>query len=286
MSERHMGYAKYEDGQIITTISGSKRLKTFCVACSEPVHFVKEHTRNHPSKGKICVKAHFRHTNAIHQSTEFLRQHHPESIAHRVAKQAIVEGNFYFYIRCTCTKIISIKLAGERKEEVPYSKYVLDVAYLNGDTVVGGVEVLHSSRVSDRKVRYLDKNIPWCEVKAEDVLKSTGRIFAERSHNQICDSCKRIQECRVAAREKRILREKIRQEEEKIQQEEKRRIEEEKRKRERLEQEEQKRLKREREEEKRKQEEQEARNRYVRRTLEGEWKKFQEEMDPFKELLL
>ena len=35
---------------------------------------------------------------------------------------------------------------------------------MNGDAVVGGVEVLHSSRVSDEKFRFLEKNLPWCEV--------------------------------------------------------------------------------------------------------------------------
>jgi hypothetical protein len=74
---------------------------------------------------------------------------------------------------------------------------------MNKDTVIGGVEVLHSSRVSDEKVRFLDKGLPWCEVKAENVLKSTGHIFAERSHNQVCESCKRIEACRVDERAKR-----------------------------------------------------------------------------------
>lgn len=199
-----MTYAKYEDGQIITTISGTKRLKTFCIACNEPVHFVKDHTRKHPSKDeKIGVRAHFRHTNNIQVSEAFLRQHRSESIAHQVAKQALVTRNFHFSIRCGCGKILPIKLGGERREEVPYDKYRLDVAYMNGDAVVGGVEVLHSSRVSDEKFRFLEKNLPWCEVKAENVLKSTGHIFAERSHNQVCESCKRIQACRIAGRAKR-----------------------------------------------------------------------------------
>lgn len=288
-----MGYAQYESGQIITTISGSKRLKTFCVACSGPVHFVKEHTRNHPSKGKICVRAHFRHANNIHQTTEFLRQHHPESIAHKAAKQVITAGNFYFSIRCGCSEILPIKLKGERREEVSYSKYRLDVAYMNGDSVVGGVEVLHSSRVSDDKFRYLGENIPWCEVKAENVLKSTGHIYAERSHNQICESCKSMEARILAERDRRIKREKIRQERKRIQEEEqkrmeeeRRRIEEEKRRRERLKRLEEERKRQERIEEEKRQERIEEQRKKLAETLEGKWKKYQEEMDPFKELFL
>ena len=221
MHKLRMQYAKYEDGQVITTISGSKRLKALCIACDEPVHYVKEHKRTHPSKTqKICVRAHFRHTNNIHASDEFLRQHHPESIAHRAAKQMLLNGKFYFSIRCGhCTKILPIKFEGECREEVSYNKYRLDVAYMNKDTVVGGVEILHSSRVSDEKVRFLDKNLPWCEVKAENVLKSTGHIFAERSHNQVCESCKRIEACRIAGRAKRAEEARLEREREKERQE-------------------------------------------------------------------
>lgn len=215
-----MSYAKYEDGQIITTISGAKRLKTFCIACNESVHFVKEHARKHPSKDeKIIVRAHFRHTNKIQVSEAFLRQHRPESIAHQAAKQTLVAANFHFSIRCGCGKILPIKLGGERRVEVSYDKYRLDVAYMNGGTVVGGVEVLHSSRVSDEKFRFLGKNIPWCEVKAKKVLKSTGHIFAERSHNQVCGSCKRIEICRVNARARQMQLDKEREERKKIEEE-------------------------------------------------------------------
>ena len=301
-----MTYAKYEDGQIITTISGSKRLKAYCVACDEPVHFVKDHTRKHPSKDqKIDVRAHFRHTNDIHVTEAFLRQHRPESIAHLAAKQALVAGNFFFFIRCGgCDEIIPIKLEGERREEVPYNKYRLDVAYMSGDNVVGGVEVLHSSRVSHKKVRFLDKNLPWCEVKAEKVLKSTGHIFAERSHNQICEKCKVQEACEAAARARRVEEARMMRvrEENRLKQEEKMRLE-----KEREEQEQKEREQKEREQKERK--ELEARNRYYRQekqrieeekrqerieeerrffsgTIEGKWKKYQEEMDPFKELFL
>jgi DNA repair exonuclease SbcCD ATPase subunit len=233
-----MQYAKYEDGQIITTITGARRLKAYCIACGEPVHYVKDHKRTHQTKSqKISVRAHFRHSNNIQASEEFLRQHHPESIAHRAAKQSLLAGKFHFSIRCGhCTKIIPIKFEGECREEVSYNKYRLDVAYMNKDTVVGGVEILHSSRVSDKKVRFLDKNIPWCEVKAEKVLKSTGHIFAERSHNQVCESCKRIEACWIAGRakraemkRKRIEEARLRREREKKRQEQLKRIEEEER---------------------------------------------------------
>ena len=121
---------------------------------------------------------------------------------------------------------------------MPYDKYRLDVAYMNGGAVVGGVEVLHSSRVSDEKFRFLGKNLPWCEVKAENVLKSTGHIFAERSHNQVCESCKRIEAFMIAenARKERIREQRrLKQlEEERMKQE---RLEQDRLERERLEKE-------------------------------------------------
>jgi len=342
-----MEYAKYEDGETITIISGSKRLKAYCLACSEPVHFVKDHTRKHPSKDeKTRVRAHFRHTNNIHASAEFLRQHHPESIAHIAAKRAISKGKFHFSIRCGgCPKILPIKLEGERRVEVSYSKYRLDVAYLNGDNIVGGVEVLHSSRVSDDKFRYLDENLPWCEVKAERVLKSTGHIFAERSHNQICESCKRIEARMLAGRarkerlleqerlerervERRLLeqerlererverwvqqelekmeRERVEQEEqerkerERVNQKERERVKQERLERERVKQErqeqeriEEEKKRQERQEQERIEEEKKRQERIEqgqiaeeRNKREGEWNKYQKQMELYRELCL
>ena len=294
MHKLRMTYAKYEDGQVITTISGAKRLKTFCIACNEPVHFVKEHTRKHPAKDeKIDVRAHFRHTNNIQVTEAFLRQHHPESIAHRAAKQALVAGNFHFSIRCCCGDILPIKLGGERREEVSYDKYRLDVAYMNGDTVVGGVEVLHSSRVSDEKFRFLEKNLPWCEVKADKVLTSTGQIFAERSHNQVCERCERIERIMIAenARKKKRLeqQEQKRLEQERLEQE---RLEQERLDRDALERWKQNLLEHEmRQEKKRLKQEREQKRMEARQKLkmswdfEGLWANHQKEMERYNKLL-
>ena len=111
-----MGYAKYEDGQIITTISGERRLKTFCIACDARVHFVKQHMRKHPTKTeKSCVRAHFRHSHSVQATEAFLRQHRPESIEHIAAKKNSWTNHIPFQFDAAAAKYCLLTCRGREQ---------------------------------------------------------------------------------------------------------------------------------------------------------------------------
>jgi hypothetical protein len=104
----------------------------------------------------------------------------------------------------TCSHMLVEKdwLKGFNKAETEYRMKrigIPDVALLDRDTdkVIGLVEVLYTSKMSNTKISMLNKSeIPWVETKAEDVMGWTGAdpLIAYRSSEPDwqCNACKDI----------------------------------------------------------------------------------------------
>jgi hypothetical protein len=180
--------AKHEKEGIIFA-SEYKGGNISCFECEEQLSYVSQHTRN----GKP-VMAFFRHQANSSCSGE--------SAEHKIAKALIVKQSksIRFIAICPeCKKRHPIIMEGEYTEELPWKKYRFDVgvrAKEDGE-IIAAIEVFHTHAIEEDKIKDLDSaKIPWCEVRAKDVIEayeiSHDEISILRMNNSLCPGCCRI----------------------------------------------------------------------------------------------
>ncbi|MEW6420219.1 MAG: competence protein CoiA family protein [Deinococcota bacterium] len=141
----------------------------FCLECHEPVSLRREHLR----QGRVVV-AHFSHKPGSTCAGE--------SVLHLAAKMRLVEAltnrERPFVIRRVCQRFGCEATHNQpweppafdhAAEEIALGAYRLDVAAMQGDSVVLGFEVYHSHRVGRVKAARL--RVPWLELQAESTAR-------------------------------------------------------------------------------------------------------------------
>lgn len=140
-----------------------------CLECHEPVSLRREHLR----QGRVVV-AHFSHKPGSTCAGE--------SVLHLVAKMRLVEALTHcerpFVIHRVCQRFGCDATHDEpwappafdsAAQEVALDTYRLDVAALQGGSVVFGFEVYYRHRVG--RVKAADLRVPWFEVQAEPTAR-------------------------------------------------------------------------------------------------------------------
>lgn len=159
------------DGPVFSNSGGDSLV---CYGCDKPVHWVGQFERRR--NGILhTVCGHFRHTKRAGGCNA-------ETIDHRAAKHAVqsTEG-WHFFVRCAkrapsnpcCTQRFDVVIPnGQKKCELPFDKYFLDVGVLDeSGHVVGAVEILHTHELSNEKCEALtEAGVAWVEVTSKRVL--------------------------------------------------------------------------------------------------------------------
>jgi hypothetical protein len=188
-----------------------------CYGCEKPVHWVKPFVRT------VCgvkhdVQGHFRHNKRAGGCSG------GEGLHHKAAKDAILAGaGWQFYAKCTgtpavpCDHEIEVDVPQqEKRAELPFQTYFLDVGTLDSSArVVGAVEIFHTSAMKREKREALTAaGVAWVEVSAQAVLGvysahgRGGRVRAVNCAAMRCDACVLRQNANDAlAREQRARQE-------------------------------------------------------------------------------
>lgn len=107
-------------------------------------------------------------------------------------------GQWSFHKTCiACKSRIPIGIFGTDRvcrEEVRWNEFVLDVGVVQNDSVVGAVEVCVTHKCTDAKLEALnDSNLAWCEVSANEVLRSVKdesfELCVMACGSSVCDDC-------------------------------------------------------------------------------------------------
>lgn len=152
-----------------------------CYTCTKTVFGRREHKRLRNGTVHI-VRAHFFHGPNSDCTGE--------GALHLAAKDALLHKEYTFVQPCLgCHKHMPLLIKGERRLEVAFQKYRLDVGVFDGDTLVGAIEVVNTHAMDDTKADALTfGGLAWCEVAAEDVL-ANDTLKCLRSAVLFCDAC-------------------------------------------------------------------------------------------------
>lgn len=191
---KSLGNGPISAAEAIEIREGSKGEAVFtCYACGNYIFPRRKHKRRRGSN-EFDVRACFSHLPRTKCSGN-------ESVEHLAAKDALCLGKHTFSVSCQrCHADMtyqpwkaphaedSIRFA----TEIPLENKRLDVAVVLGPIVLGAIEVLVTHPVDQEKINVFTRlEIPWCEVKAVDVLaaSSPGEVRCVRAALTHCDEC-------------------------------------------------------------------------------------------------
>jgi hypothetical protein len=140
------------------------------------------------------------------------RRRGSEGEAHRRAKETLIQAMPAIIVRCNLCKsdyIIDLSdfKGGKLHAERTLDTFRMDLAVVVDNELVCVVEVLATSKISEKKRKALERlGIPWCEVMAGDVNVG-GKLWAKRGSN--CDKCRLVctsEECTNVSLEDELAR--------------------------------------------------------------------------------
>lgn len=157
-----------------------------CYCCDEELTFVRGHVRRLSDSKQINVSSHFRHLNGINCN--------PETILHKAAKHAVSSNDLEFFLSCDCCNHptqINLPRDCEKREELRWENYILDVGFIRQGLVLGAVEVYVTHRVPSHKSNDMSGYLTWCEVEAKSILDALieNKTRVEAMGPYICRFC-------------------------------------------------------------------------------------------------